>query len=84
VLVVDCTEDQQRLRVMARSGMGAAEVQAIMAAQASRDSRLAVADDVIDNSGPRDRLAAQVAALDERYRRLAASQGAACPSRMVP
>lgn len=84
VLVVDCTEDQQRLRVMARSGMGAAEVQAIMAAQASRDARLAVADDIIDNNGPRDRLAVQVAALDERYRRLAANRGAGCPPRMTP
>jgi len=74
VLVVDCTEDQQRQRVMARSGLSAAEAQAIMAAQASRRARLAIADDVVDNSGPQDGLDAQVAALDRRYRALAADR----------
>jgi dephospho-CoA kinase len=74
VLVVDCTEEQQRQRVMARSGISAAEAQAIMDAQAGRDARLAIADDVIDNSGPQDGLAAQVAALDRRYRALAADR----------
>lgn len=74
VLVVDCTEEQQRERVMARSGLTAAEAQAIMAAQATRGARLAIADDVVDNSGPLDGLAAQVAALDRHYRALAADR----------
>jgi dephospho-CoA kinase len=86
VLVVDCSEEQQRQRVMARSGLPEAEVRSIMAAQASRSTRLAAADDVIDNSGPREILAATVAALDARYRALAAGRdgGDRCGTRARP
>jgi dephospho-CoA kinase len=73
VLVVDCPEEEQLRRVMARSGLAAAEVHAIMATQSTRSARLAAADDVIDNAGPLAALAPQVAALDRRYRALAAS-----------
>ncbi len=72
VLVVDCPEDEQVSRVVARSGLAAAEVRAIMATQLPRDERLARADDVLDNSGPIAAIAPQVAALDRRYRSLAA------------
>ena len=51
VLVVDCTPDTQVRRVMARSGLTPAEVQAIIAAQAPRALRLAAADAVIFNDG---------------------------------
>ncbi len=44
VLVVDCPEEEQIRRVMARSGLERAEVEAIMASQTSRAARLAVAD----------------------------------------
>jgi dephospho-CoA kinase len=74
ILVVDCPEEAQILRVVARSGMTPAEVRAIMATQASRDARLAAADDVIDNGGPPEAIAPQVASLDARYRKLAASK----------
>jgi dephospho-CoA kinase len=67
-IVVDCPEDEQLHRVVARSGLTAAEVRAIMATQLPRAERLARADDVIDNAGPRSALAPQVAALDARYR----------------
>ena len=67
VLVVDCPEDVQVARVMARSGLAEAQVRAIMASQASRERRLAVADDVIDNGGSLEETAAQVAALHQRY-----------------
>lgn len=67
ILVVDCPETTQVARVMARSGLSADEVAAIMAAQASRRDRLAIADDVVLNATTRDDLAAQVAALDARY-----------------
>jgi dephospho-CoA kinase len=40
-------------------------------AQASREQRLAAADDVIDNSGTPDALDAQVAALHSKYLDLA-------------
>jgi dephospho-CoA kinase len=49
VLVVDCSEDRQIARVMARNGWTREEVQAVMAAQASRQERLAAATWVIDN-----------------------------------
>jgi dephospho-CoA kinase len=73
VLVVDCPEDEQVRRVMARSGLAAPEVHAIMATQLSRAARLARADDVLDNSGPPSAIAPRVAELDRHYRALAAA-----------
>jgi len=73
VLVVDCPEDEQIRRVMARNGLSATEVRAIMATQSTRSARLAAADDVVDNAGSPAAIAPQVAALDRRYRALAAS-----------
>jgi dephospho-CoA kinase len=70
VLVVDCTEQTQVDRVVARSGLTPQAVRAIMAAQATRAERLAAADDVIDNDGDVDALRRQVATLDAAYRRL--------------
>ena len=71
VLVVDCEEAVQIRRVMARSGLEEAEVRRIIAAQAARPTRLAAADDVIDNSGALAALAPQVHALHGRYLELA-------------
>src|SRR5205085_11763989 len=73
VLVVDCPEDEQVRRVVARSGLAPATVQRIMATQLPRAERLAQADDVIDNSGPAAALEPQVQRLDRAYRALAAS-----------
>ena len=73
VLVVDCPEDEQVRRVMARSGLPAADVRAIMATQLPRTERLARADDVLDNAGPVSAIAPQVAELDHRYHMLAAA-----------
>ena len=67
VLVVDCPEDLQIARVMARSGLAQDEVQAILAAQARRPARLAVADDVILNTVAPEALRTQVATLHQRY-----------------
>jgi len=77
VVVVDCTEAQQIERVMRRSGLPEQEVRAIMAAQARREERLALADDVIDNSGPVEALEAQVARLHEKYLTLSGKSGPA-------
>lgn len=71
VLVVDCPEAEQIRRVMARSGLARTEVEAIMATQASRASRLAAADDVVDNSGEPAGIDAQIAMLHRRYLDLA-------------
>ncbi|MEO1767233.1 dephospho-CoA kinase [Thiobacter aerophilum] len=73
VLVVDCSEAEQVRRTMARSGLSREEVMAIMAAQASREARLAAADDVLVNEGDFAHLEESVRALDARYRALAAS-----------
>jgi dephospho-CoA kinase len=73
-LVVDCPEEEQVRRVAARSKLAPDAVRAIMATQLSRAERVARADDVIDNSGPPEVLAPQVAALDRRYRALAAAR----------
>jgi dephospho-CoA kinase len=71
VLVVDCTREQQIERVRRRSGLSAEEVHGILSAQASREQRLACADDVIDNTGPPRALDPQVARLHEKYLTLA-------------
>jgi dephospho-CoA kinase len=70
VLVVDCPTEVQVERVMRRSGLARSQVDAIMAAQATREQRLAVADDVVDNGGSPDALPAQVERIDALYRRL--------------
>ncbi|MBU3737988.1 MAG: dephospho-CoA kinase [Rhodoferax sp.] len=51
VLVIDCEEQEQVQRVMARNGLSRAEVERIIVAQASRAQRLAAADAVIVNHG---------------------------------
>jgi len=71
VLVVDCTEAQQIERAMRRSGLSEKEVRDILAAQATREQRLALADDVIDNRGPREALERQVSHLNQKYLTLA-------------
>jgi len=77
VLVVDCTQAQQIDRVMRRSRLSEREVRDILAAQATREERLARADDVIDNSGPPQSLERQVAQLHEKYLTLASEFGTA-------
>ena len=51
VLVVDCLEETQIQRVMARNGFSRESVQTIIEAQASRAQKLAAADWVIYNEG---------------------------------
>ena len=71
VLVVDCDPETQLARLMARDDMTEAEARAMIAAQVDRETRLAAADDVIDNSGDLDATRAQVQKLHERYLQLA-------------
>ena len=51
VLVVDCRPETQVARVMARNGLERAAIERILAAQASREQRLAHADMVLYNDG---------------------------------
>ena len=71
VLVVDCPEDLQVSRVIARNGMTEAQVRAIMAAQASRQARLDAADDVIVNDAGIAQLTPQVERLHALYAEMA-------------
>ncbi len=77
VLVVDCPVEVQIERVMRRSALPRDQVLAILAAQATREARLAVADDRIDNALDPSALAPQVDALHALYSRLAASEARA-------
>lgn len=74
IVVVDCPESLQVERVMARNGMGHDEVAAIMAAQATRAQRLAVADDVVVNDAGREKIEMQVAGLHRKYLELSAEK----------
>lgn len=60
VLVVDAPDDVRIARMMELRGMSVEEARSRMAAQASRDQRLAAADVVLDNSGSLPALAEQV------------------------
>lgn len=71
IVVVDCPEKLQIERVMARNGLPREEVERIMQSQASRATRLSIADDVITNSGERSDLSIQVEKLHQRYLELA-------------
>jgi len=63
VVVVEAPEELRLRRVVASRGLSPDAVRARMAAQASPESRLAVADVVIDNSGSLEDLQAQVGEL---------------------
>lgn len=71
VLVVDCPQAVQVERVMARSQLARAEVEAILVAQAGRSERLVAADDVITNTASVEALRARVARLHQQYTALA-------------
>lgn len=72
VLVVDCPESLQIARVMARSGLTEEQVKTIMAAQATRQRRLAAADDVVMNDAGLADLVPRVRDLHEAYLRYSA------------
>ena len=71
VVVVDVPLPLQRARLLQRDGIDAALAERMIAAQASRLERLAIADDVIVNDASLETLDGHVAALDAHYRLLA-------------
>lgn len=73
VLLVDVPEELQVERLMLRDGVSREQASASLKAQAARSARLAIADDVIVNTGRADDLDHEVTALDEKYRKLALS-----------
>jgi len=84
ILVVDVPRELQYERLLRRDGLTPAAIapaattpdmaERMLAAQADRAARLAIADDVIDNTGALSTLDAQVDALHRRYLRLAAAR----------
>ena len=73
VLVVDVEESIQIERVMARDNISQQQAQSILDAQTSRRQRLALADDVLDNSGSLEQLKTAVNELQRKYTTLASS-----------
>ncbi|MEO5931964.1 MAG: dephospho-CoA kinase [Duganella sp.] len=70
ILVIDCREEVQISRVMARNNLPETQVLAIMAAQASRAQRLAAADDVIENNDGIAALTPQIDRLHALYMKI--------------
>jgi len=78
VLLVDVPEAVQVERLMRRDGVSREQAAASLGAQATRAARLAIADDVLANTGRAEDLDGQVAALHARYLGLATA-GCAAP-----
>ncbi len=71
IVVVDCDEELQVQRLLARDTETVEQARRILSAQASRQARLAIADDVINNDAGLDETRRQVHALDRTFRELA-------------
>ncbi|HEX7326406.1 MAG TPA: dephospho-CoA kinase [Rhodanobacteraceae bacterium] len=84
VLVVDAPETLQVERLLGRDGVTREHAQQMLAAQATRAERLAIADDVIVNDGAEASLDAQVATLHARYLELAAALHPPAAARRPP
>ena len=72
ILVVDVPREVQAERLLARDGVDLALANRMIDAQATRRERLAIADDIIANDGPIERLDDVARDLDAHYRALAA------------
>ncbi|MER1641864.1 dephospho-CoA kinase [Klebsiella aerogenes] len=71
ILVVDVPKETQIERTIRRDGVSREHAEHILAAQATREQRLAAADDVIENMGSADAVASHVARLHDKYLMLA-------------
>ncbi|GGF67059.1 dephospho-CoA kinase [Alteromonas lipolytica] len=76
IAVVDCPESQQLARALRRDGSSETVIKGIMAAQVSREKRLAEADDIIDNSHDIETTKAQIVQLHQTYLKLAKTHNA--------
>lgn len=72
ILVVDVPREIQVQRLLARDGVDLALANRMIDAQATRRERLAIADDIVANDGPIERLDDAARELDAHYRALAA------------
>jgi dephospho-CoA kinase len=67
IAVVDCEPTVQLARLLQRPGLSLEQAQQIMAAQASREQRLALADDIAPNHGDKKALLTQIEKLHDKY-----------------
>jgi dephospho-CoA kinase len=70
VLVVDCPDKVQEQRLMDRDAETAGSAQSMIAAQATREQRLEIADDILDSSQPIKDMQIAVGALHDKYRQI--------------
>lgn len=66
-LLIDVSEATQLMRASQRDGVSEAQIRAIMAAQWTREQRLAAANDVISNEGSRAELEQQINTIHQTY-----------------
>lgn len=71
ILVIDVAPETQQARLVQRDGIDAALAMRMIGAQASRQERLAIADDILANEGTLDGLRSRVAELHRFYQGLA-------------
>lgn len=76
ILVVDAPVDVQVARLVQRDGIDVALAERMLAAQATRRDRLAIADDILVNDGNVAALDVPIHALDRQYRVLASASEA--------
>ncbi|MEO6171716.1 MAG: dephospho-CoA kinase [Arenimonas sp.] len=76
IVIVDVTREIQKKRLLARDKIDDHLADKMLNAQATREQRLAIADDVISNMYDLDSLRATVERLDSRYRQLAMTAAA--------
>ena len=84
VLVIDAPEPIQLERLMSRDDIDETLARKMIAAQDERSARLALADDVLVNTGPRKDIADLAAALHAGYLRLAQREIDELPSLLLP
>ncbi len=75
VLVVDCEEETQLRRLLRRDTETLEQARRILASQASREARLAIADDVVRNDASLQETERQVLALHQKYLAICESNG---------
>ena len=74
VIIVDVDPAIQLQRVMARDNSSKKQAESIIASQATRSQRLAVADDVIQNNSSHETVISQVRKVHEKLFKLATNQ----------
>ncbi len=74
ILVVDCEPSVQLERLLQRDGISRQLAESMIAAQATRKQRLALADDILNNDGRIEELPGKIAFLHQRYLQLAAQR----------